>query len=137
VDGEHDVDAPRDDCDLDCLEAREKKEDEKEQRKKGALKIGEETGSINKEVHDDPGDTLAAEPSTTSFAETKSPAISSRLRAPPTSSATASKWLRRRRGNRSFGILAGGTASGSRFSSCSDGLMMHGLERSGMRCMHD
>ena len=25
VDGEHDADAPRDDCDLDCLEAREQK----------------------------------------------------------------------------------------------------------------
>ncbi len=45
--------------------------DEKEQHKKGTLEVGKETGSIGKEVHDDPGDTLAAEPSTTSLAEVK------------------------------------------------------------------
>jgi hypothetical protein len=48
--------------------------DDKEQRKKGTLEMGAETGSIGKEVHDDPGDTLAAEPSTTSPAETKAKA---------------------------------------------------------------
>ena len=48
--------------------------DEKEQHKKGTLEVGKQTGSIGKEVHDDPGDTLAAEPSTTSLSETQAKA---------------------------------------------------------------
>ena len=52
----------------------EVQEVEKKQHKKGTLELGKETGSIGKEVHDDPGDTLAAEPSTTSLSETKAKA---------------------------------------------------------------
>ena len=74
VDGEQDADAQQAECDLDCMEAREKDEEEQEQRKKGTLEVGKQTGSIGKEVHDDAGDTLAAEPSTTSLAETKAKA---------------------------------------------------------------
>ncbi|MGB3052589.1 MAG: porin [Polyangiales bacterium] len=52
----------------------EVQQDEKEQHKKRTLQVGKETGSIGKDLHDDPGDTLAAEPSTTSLSESKAKA---------------------------------------------------------------
>ena len=58
-----------DDCDLDCLEAQLAKEEDKEQRKKGTLRVARESGSITEETGEDSGDTLSAEPSTTSLAE--------------------------------------------------------------------
>jgi hypothetical protein len=68
--GTGDVDAlPPEECDLDCIEAQLDKEEEKEKRKRGTLAVGRESGSIGEEVHDDVGDALAAEPSTTTLAE--------------------------------------------------------------------
>jgi len=58
-----------DDCDLDCLEAQLAQEEEKEERKKGTLQVAREKGSISTETGDDSGDTLSAEPSTTTLAE--------------------------------------------------------------------
>ncbi len=63
------VDAEEDDCDLDCLEAQLAEEEKKEKRKKGTLRVGRESGSISEATDDDAGDTLSAEPSTTSLAE--------------------------------------------------------------------
>lgn len=69
VNAEADTGAEDQDCDLDCLEAKFEKEQEKEQRKKGTLQVAKETGSISEEAQEGAGDTLAAEPSTTSLAE--------------------------------------------------------------------
>ena len=60
VDGQQDPE----DCDADCLEARRAKEEE-QQQKKSTLEVAKESGSIGEDVKDDPGDALAAEPSTT------------------------------------------------------------------------
>ena len=57
------------DCDLDCLEAQYDKEEERQQQRKGTLEVGRESGSIGKNVQDDVGDALSAEPSTTSLSE--------------------------------------------------------------------
>jgi hypothetical protein len=65
VDGE----SKSEDCDLDCIEAQLKDEQEREQRRKGTLEMGRESGSINEDVQKDAGDVLAAEPSTTSLAD--------------------------------------------------------------------
>jgi hypothetical protein len=56
-------------CDLDCLEAQLAAAEEKEQSKKGTLEVGEETGAIQPAAQAAEGDTLAAEPSTTTLAE--------------------------------------------------------------------
>ena len=61
--------AEEDDCDLDCLEARVEKEEEKEKQKKGTLAVARESGSISEESGDDMGDALSAEPSTTTLSE--------------------------------------------------------------------
>jgi hypothetical protein len=63
-----DVDS-EEDCDLDCLEAQLEKEEEREQRRKGTLEVARETGAVQTEEVTDAGDTLAAEPSTTSITE--------------------------------------------------------------------
>ena len=57
------------DCNLDCIEAALDKEEEREQRRKRTLKVARESGSVSSEDPTDSGDTLAAEPSTTSLAE--------------------------------------------------------------------
>lgn len=72
------VEAEEDDCDLACLEARLAKEEDKEKRKKGTLRVGRETGSISEAADDDAGDTLSAEPSTTSLAEAEPEASADR-----------------------------------------------------------
>ena len=63
------VEEQEDDCDLDCLEAQLAEEEEREKQKKGTLQIAREKGSISEETSDDAGDTLAAEPSTTTLSE--------------------------------------------------------------------
>jgi hypothetical protein len=67
--GTSDGEVAEEDCDLDCLEAQFDKEDDKEKRKQGTLKVGRETGSISQEADHDVGDALSAEPGTTSLAE--------------------------------------------------------------------
>jgi hypothetical protein len=64
-----DGDNQSEECDLDCIEAELRAEEEREQRHKGTLQLGEEGGSISEDVRNDSGDVLAAEPSTTSLAE--------------------------------------------------------------------
>lgn len=57
-------------CDLDCIEAELAREQEQERRRKGTLEVARETGSVSSEAAEpDAGDTLAAEPSTTSLGE--------------------------------------------------------------------
>ena len=56
-------------CDLDCLEAQLAAEEQEEQSKKTTLEVGEETGAIAPAVQTSEGDTLAAEPSTTTLTE--------------------------------------------------------------------
>lgn len=56
-------------CDLDCIEAELDKQDEKEQRKKGTLTVARESGSVSEVDPADSGDSLAAEPSTTTIPE--------------------------------------------------------------------
>jgi len=68
VDGEEAEAAPED-CDLDCIEAQLDREEEKEQQKKGTLKVARETGATTEEETEDLGDALSAEPSTTTLAE--------------------------------------------------------------------
>ena len=69
VDGEQEAPTEESECDLDCLEAQLDEQEEKEQRKKGTLKVARESGSISEDVPDDVGDALSAEPSTTTLAE--------------------------------------------------------------------
>jgi hypothetical protein len=57
-------------CDLDCIEAELAEEDERERRSKRTLDVARETESGSTEVSADSGDTLAAEPSTTTISET-------------------------------------------------------------------
>jgi hypothetical protein len=56
-------------CDLDCIEAELEKEEEREKQRKGTLKVARETGTVSAEDATDTGDTLAAEPSTTTLAD--------------------------------------------------------------------
>ncbi|MFZ1863524.1 MAG: porin [Polyangiales bacterium] len=56
-------------CDLDCLEAQLASEEQEEQSKKRTLEVGKETGAIAPAVQTSEGDTLAAEPSTTTLAK--------------------------------------------------------------------
>ncbi|MGB5697252.1 MAG: hypothetical protein WBM46_16460 [Polyangiales bacterium] len=69
VDGEPDLDTKETECDLDCIEAQLKKDEERGQKKKSILTVGKETGSIGEESPENASDALAAEPSTTSLAE--------------------------------------------------------------------
>ena len=57
-------------CDLDCIEAQLKKDEEREKRKKRTLDVARESGTVGPEEETDTGDALSAEPSTTSIAET-------------------------------------------------------------------
>ncbi len=63
------ADTPEEECDLDCIEAQLAKEEERGRRKKRTLEVARETGTVGTEQDTDAGDTLAAEPSTTSVAE--------------------------------------------------------------------
>ncbi|MBW2507523.1 MAG: hypothetical protein JRE81_02735 [Deltaproteobacteria bacterium] len=59
-------------CDLDCIEAELAREKEQERRRKGTLEVARETGSVSAEAAEtEAGDTLAAEPSTTTLDEAK------------------------------------------------------------------
>lgn len=55
-------------CDLDCIEAQLAKEEAEESQRKGTLEIAEETGSVSTVLEVSEGETLAAEPSTTTLA---------------------------------------------------------------------
>ena len=63
------TEVPEEECDLDCIEAQLAKEEEREKRKKRTLEVGRETGATKGVADTDSGDTLAAEPSTTSIDE--------------------------------------------------------------------
>ena len=63
------VESP-DECDLDCIEAQLAREAEQEQQRKGTLKVARESGAVTSEAAESSaGDSLAAEPSTTSLEE--------------------------------------------------------------------
>jgi len=57
---------PEEACDLDCIEAQLAAEEEEEKQRKGIRRMGEETGAVTAVTEAGKGDTLAAEPSTTS-----------------------------------------------------------------------
>ncbi len=57
-------------CDLDCIEAELAQQKEKDQQRKGTLEVARESGAVSSEAAEtSAGDTLAAEPSTTSLGE--------------------------------------------------------------------
>jgi hypothetical protein len=55
-------------CDLDCIEAQLAEEEAEESQRKGTLEIAEETGAVSTVLEVSEGETLAAEPSTTTLA---------------------------------------------------------------------
>ena len=57
-------------CDLDCIEAEFEKEDAKEKQRKRTLEVARESGATTSQA-EDAGDTLSAEPSTTTIDETE------------------------------------------------------------------
>lgn len=61
----------QEECDLDCIEAELAAEEGREEQKKTTLEVGRETGTVGSEQRTDAGDTLAAEPSTTTIAGTE------------------------------------------------------------------
>jgi hypothetical protein len=66
---EQDVEDPElQGCDLDCIEAEFEKDDAKAKQKKRTLEVARESGSATAEA-DDAGDSLSAEPSTTTIDE--------------------------------------------------------------------
>jgi hypothetical protein len=69
-------------CDLDCIEAELAEEEEQERRRKGTLEVARETGAIRPAEATDAGDTLAAEPSTTSLDETDAELVDDDRRLP-------------------------------------------------------
>ncbi|KPK66885.1 MAG: hypothetical protein AMS21_00345 [Gemmatimonas sp. SG8_38_2] len=62
---------PEEACDLDCIEAQLAAEEEEEKQRKGIRRMGEETGAVTAVTEAGKGDTLAAEPSTTTLEQAK------------------------------------------------------------------
>lgn len=58
---------PEEECDLDCIEAQLAAEEAERKQRKGILRMGEETGAVTAATEAGTGDTLAAEPSTTTL----------------------------------------------------------------------
>jgi hypothetical protein len=60
-------------CDLDCIEAQLDAEEQKEKENEGTLELGKETGAIRQEAPDDITGAGAAEPTTTTVDEARTP----------------------------------------------------------------